>query len=865
MHNFYTSVTTGGGKILFRSVKNGKRVMERIDYSPSLFLPTNKETIYKDIQGNPLGKVDFDSITEAKDFLKSYKDVENLEIFGNTRFEYPFIAEQFPKEIEWDINKILIADLDIEVNSDNGFPFADRAQEEITAITLSTKLNGFKRYDVFGCKPYQSKENNIHYHYCNDELDMLQTFLTVWCSDYPDILTGWNVKRFDMVYLYNRISKLFGEKEAKRLSPWKNVYSRILEAKYGKTESVYVFSGLALLDYEDLYKKFAREGKSQESYKLDNISFVELGERKLDYTSYGNLNRLYKENYTQFIDYNIRDVDLVDRLEDKLKLIETAVTFAYDLKTNYEDVFTQVRMWTTHVSNELKKENVILNHLIHNSKDQEFAGAYVKKIIPGLYEYIVSFDFTSLYPKLIMQYNISPETLVHPDQYPQEIREWLSKNVVNVENLLEQKLDLSILKKYNLTMTPNAQFFRTDKQGFLPKIVEKVFDDRVKYKTLMLKYQDELELINKEKESGSTPELEKREHDTSYLIAKYKNLQEGKKTAIVSLYGVLGSEHFLLFDINQALAITSGGQLSVRWLENGLNNFLRRSLNTGAADDYVIAMDTDSIYLNLRDLVRKSFATEDKIDPTKAINFMDKVCINALQPEVNKCCIELSEYVNAFAQKMEMKREVLADIGIWTAPKHYILNVYDNEKVRYTHPKLKIMGMEAIKSSTPYICREKIKKVYDLVINADEATLRKFVADFKAEFKKQKPFDIAFPRGVNNLEKYVDKDTIFGKSTPMHVRGSLIYNHLLRKHKLEKDYETIKEGNKIKFIYLKMPNPIHSDTIAFTESIPKEFDISDYIDYTKQFDKTFLEAIKPVLDCRGWKAEKGSSSLFDFM
>ena len=242
-------------------------------------------------------------------------------------------------------------------------------------------------------------------------------------------------------------------------------------------------------------------------------------------------------------------------------------------------------------------------------------------------------------------------------------------------------------------------------------------------------------------------------------------------------------------------------------------------------------------------------------DTKQIIAYLDKVCEARLQPIIDESYGSLAEYINAFSQKMIMKREALADKGIWTAKKRYILNVYNNEGVEYAKPKIKVMGLEMVKSSTPAACRTKLRESINVIFDGTETDMIQFIENFKKEFIELPVSDIAFPRGVNGLTKFSDKSSIFGKGCPIHVRGSLIYNNLLKMKKLDKKYQAIKEGEKIKFIYLKQPNIIQSNIISFPNSIPKEFDVDKYIDYDLQFDKSFVEPLKIILDSIGWKTE----------
>lgn len=337
-------------------------------------------------------------------------------------------------------------------------------------------------------------------------------------------------------------------------------------------------------------------------------------------------------------------------------------------------------------------------------------------------------------------------------------------------------------------------------------------------------------------------------------ISKYKNLQLAKKVQLNSAYGALGNQYFRFFDVRIAESITLSGQLSIRWIESRMNEYLNKLLKT-EDEDYVIASDTDSLYITFDRLVNQVFKKGDElqnIDTSRVVKFLDDIAEKKIEPFIDQSYQDLAELMNAYAQKMFMKREAIADKGIWTAKKRYALNVYDNEGVRYAEPKLKVMGLEIVKSSTPSSCRDALKKAVTLIMNSDESTVQKYVSDFRKEFH-QLPFeDIAFPRGVTDITKYQTAE----KSVPIHVRGSLLYNHLLNQHNLEKRFERIKDGEKIKFCYLKEPNPARSNVLSIHTSLPKEFGVNKYIDYDKQFDKAFLEPISAILNAIGWSAEK---------
>jgi DNA polymerase elongation subunit (family B) len=839
--NYYTNAVTVGSNILFRGIKEGRRVKEKIQYSPTFYLPTKKVTDFKTLQDDYLEPKTFETIRDARDFMKRYDEVENFKVYGNSRYEYAYIADTHKGMIDWDIEDVLIAVIDIEVGSENGFPDPYQANEPITAITMSY-LNGETL--VYACGEYQIKGEE-KYIKCSDEYQLCLKFLRQWYENCPDVLSGWNTKGFDIPYIINRFRKILGEDMTKKLSPWNIINERNSLGSHGKEMITYTILGVSSLDYLDLYKAYSPDGKSQESYRLGYIAEVELGENKISYDEYDNLHQLYRLNFQKFIEYNIHDVRLILRLDDKLKLFELALTLAYDTKSNYEDIFTQTRMWDALTYNNLLEKNIIVPPSGKASGADGYEGAYVKVPQVGVHDWVASFDLNSLYPHLMMQYNISVETLIQPEDYTPEMHRIISEGVT-VEKLLNQKINLDYLKDKKITLTPNGQFFRTDKQGFLAKMMEEMYEDRKKFKKMMLQAKQEYE---NEKDPSKKFEIEKR-------IARYNNLQLAKKLALNSAYGTMGSQYFRFYDIRLALAITTAGQLSIKWIENKINQYLNGLLKTDT--DYVIAVDTDSTYLRLGDLVNKVYGVDGvaSMPKQKVIEFMDKVCEEKLQPYIDKSYQELSEYVNAYAQKMQMKREALADKGIWTAKKRYILNVYNNEGVQYAEPYVKVTGLEMIKSSTPSAVREKMKESIKIMISGTEEDMHKFIEDFRKQFNSLPVEDISFPRGMNGLDNYTDNVSLYKKGTPIHVKGAIIYNHYLKQMKLTKKYPLIQEGEKVKFTYLKVPNPFKDTVISFTTRLPKEFNIQEFIDYDTQFEKTFVEPLKVILNCMNWHTEK---------
>ena len=811
--NFYTNVIQYGNFLLVREVKDGQRnINKRVKYSPTLYAPVAKQTPYKTLDGKYVTDIPFDTIRDAKEHIEAYKSQPEL-VYGNTQHPYSYIADEYTGRVDWDIDQLMMVTIDIEVKSENGFPSPTEASEELLSITI--KNHQSKKIVVWGIGDFTTERNDVTYVKCESEVHLLKEFLVFWERHYPDIITGWNTEFFDIPYICNRIVKLFGEDELKRLSPWGAVREREVY-QMGRRHQAYDIAGVSALDYFDLYRKFTYT--AQESYRLDHIAYVELGENKTG-NPFETFSEWYQKDYQSFIEYNIQDVEIVDRLEDKMKLIELCLTMAYDAKVNYTDVLGSVKYWDILIYNYLREKNIVIPQKVAHEKAEKFEGAYVKEPLVGMHKWVMSFDLNSLYPHLIMQYNISPETLVP------------SKPVKLVDKLLEGKAR----NETEHCMTPNGAFFRKDKRGFLPEIMETMYNDRTKFKRLMLQ-------ASQEYENTKDPKLLKD-------ISKYNNIQMAKKISLNSAYGAIGNNYFRYYDLMIAAAITTSGQLSIRWIEKSLNIYLNKLLETDHVD-YVIASDTDSVYITFDKLVAKLFG--EGTETGTIVNFLDKIAKEKLEPFIEKSYTALSQVTNAYEQKMQMAREVIADKGIWTAKKRYILNVHDSEGVRYKEPKLKIMGIEAVKSSTPQVCRDKIKEALKIIMNEDSKVLNTFIQDFRSDFMKLEPENIAYPRSVNGLEKFSSSNGMFAKGAPIHCKGAILYNHLLKTKKLTKKYPLIQEGDKIKFVHLRQPNVYTASAFSFITFFPKELDLKDRIDYDTQFTKSFVEPLKFISEKIGW-------------
>ena len=830
--NFYTSVNRYGNSILYRGIEDGERVAKKVKYMPTLFVNATHETGWYNLQNQPVLPKTFDTMRDAKDFMKQYEGVDNYTVYGTTNYVTQYINDRFPDAPKFDRDKVNVTSIDIEVASDEGFPFVEQAAHPVISITMKNNIDNI--YRVWGLYDYNEDDctvegvDAIQYIKCKDEIDLLLSWLAYWHDPKycPDIVTGWNTRLFDFPYLINRVKNIIGGDVYKKFSPWGIVDQRNIMMARGEVIA-YEMAGIQQLDYYDLFTKFGYTYGMQESYKLDHIAHVVLGERKLSYDEHGSLHGLYKHDFQKFIDYNIKDVQIVDRLEEKMGLITLAMTMAYRGGVNYSETFGTVQIWDSILYRLLFKQQIACPPKFSKEK-VPYPGAYVKDPQTGMHDWVVSFDLNSLYPMIIVQYNMSPETVLPGKEHlgPDPVDMLLGDDEVNIPE--------------GTTMAASGVKFSKDQVGIIPAIIKQYYNERRLIKKAMLDTKQEYE-------NTPTKRLENK-------MTILENQQMSIKILMNSLYGALGNKHFRYFNNHVAEAITTSGQLSIRWAENAINKEMNAALETDDKD-YVIAIDTDSLYVNMNELVKK-------FNPKDPVKFLDKICREHFEGVLEKSYAVLAKKLDVMENRMEMSREVIANRGVWIAKKRYILNVHNNEGVQYAEPKMKMMGVDAVRSSTPQVCRDKFKKIFKVIIDEGETATQRFIADFKKEWKQLPPESVSFPRGCNISKKkdgvpftWADKKTIYKKACPIHVRGALLYNHYIKQAGLEQKYEIIQNGEKIKFVYLKTPNSIKENVIAYANDLPKELDLHRFVDYNKQYEKAFVDPIKHLLDALNWDVE----------
>ena len=835
MSKFYTSVERFMNEIRCRGYENGRPFARKVRFKPTLFVRARENPTHTSLIGDvPLGATQFDSMSEAKQFIQQYKDVHGFELCGTDNYVAQFIQQEYPNEVKFDMSKINIVAFDIEVDIADGYPDVDTADKEITSIAYkSSKSN---TYHLLGRKDFDKSKtvtgidpDDVMFMKFDTEVALLQRFIQIWQNDYPEVVTGWNVEYFDVQYIVTRIIRLMGEEAAKRLSPWGQIQQKS-RTIFGREQSSYKISGMSVIDYMDAFKKFGYKYGPQESYKLDHIAHVVLGEKKLDYSEYGNLNALYEQNPQLYLDYNLKDTQLIQRMEEESGLLALVLTVAYGGGVNYNDAFGTVGIWETTIYRRLMKQKVV-PHLKKGPgmRAGDLVGGYVKDPKVGMHPWVVSFDLNSLYPHLMLQYNLSPET------YVESHREGVSQQMV---------LDGNYQNNTEYAVCANGACFSKDKVGIIPEIIDEYYGNRKLIKQEMLKVESEIEV-------ETDP---KRKADLQTRQTQLHNNQMAIKIAMNSLYGATANVYFLYYINDMAEAITTSGQLSIRYAQKSVNEYLNKILKT-KDKDYIIYIDTDSIYVDFGPLVKASFGTTD-ISRKQGEEFLDKVCGSKIEEVIENGYNKLASYMGAYRQAMVMKREKITDKSVFIAKKRYIMNTLNSEGVHYEEPKISVTGLESVRSSTPEVCRDKLKASFKIIMNEGEEATQKFIADFKTEFFKLPPEAVGRNSGTDSIEKYMDRTSLYKKGCPMHVRGAILYNHHLKKNGLNTRYESVISGDKIKYVYLKMPNTIRENIVSFPNVLPKELNLEQYVDYEKQFEKVFLSPLQSILESVGWTAEK---------
>lgn len=822
---FYTNVRAIGNNVFYRGIEDDKRIKCKVEYNPTYYVSSPNPTGWETISGESVAPVKMGSINEAKKFLAEYKEVDNFKIYGDIGFDVQFIADRFKEEISWDFSKLSVHIIDIETTGEHQ-PDKKTTPDPIVLISMinanTREITTFYYDDYINTNAHTLIK-------CENEKDLLFKFMDYWTRLDIDVLSGWYSLEFDVPYIINRIKVVLGEEHPKKLSPWGMIHLKEFKDNYGNEDFSYDIVGMSLLDLRALYRKFIFT--KQESYSLEHICNVELNSSKLDHSEFNSFYDFYKGNFNKYLEYNQIDCLRVLELDDKLKLIELALMSSYFAKINFNDIFYASKIWDAAIYNHLLHQKKVIPPKSSVEKTEKFPGAYVEDPIPGFYEWVVTFDATSLYPSIIQAWNISPETFLGLYEKP-----------VTVDGLLNKEYTLP-----NVCVAANGAMYSKDKPGLFPELIDFYMDKRKAAKGKMLSYENELEKLKKESKQG-TDEYKK----VTNLISKYKNEQQAFKVSFMnSLYGCLGLPSFRYCKLDNAKAITLTGQYIIKSVRDGVNSKLNSMFNL---EDFVWAyyIDTDSNFVTLKPIVDKYYKDLPK---DKIVKLLEKISVEKITPIINSFCDDIQSYTNVYRNTINFKIEKICSNGVNVAKKRYFLNVHYNEGVFYNTPKLQVTGIEVVKSSTPQIIRDKLKKGLEIILDGGEEKVQDYIRSVREEFKTYSIEQIAFPRSVNGITKYGTKGG-YGLGTPVNTKGAIIYNSLLKKLKLTNKYARIKDGDNIKYCYLKLPNPLQDKVIAFHSELPREFNLHDYVDYNLQFEKTFLEPLANILEVIGWKPEK---------
>ena len=889
MNEFYLAVEQNKNLIFERFIdSHGNEQIRKTEYKPTMFqhAMAGTDTVYRDIYGKACVKKQFDSMKDARDWMQRMKDV-GMEALGMDDFRLSYISDNYRGEIEYNRDKIRIASLDIEVTAPE-FPDPREAKYEIDAITHYDSIEDkFYVYDLLGEGMEEWKKSKvdaedippeylekIDYRSFNTEKSLLSAYIKDWRQRTPVIVTGWNSDKFDIAYIITRYLNVFGENVVKFFSPFGRVKARTSTDNYGNEQLGYDIAGVAQMDGMALYKKFAFT--PQPSYSLGAIAEYETGKTKVDYE--GSLSELRQKDHQKYITYNIVDVIRVLDIDAKRNFIELVLSVAYYAKINFSGVMSPLKTWDAIIYNSLREDKIVIPENKSHIKTP-YEGAYVKEPVVNAYRYIISFDLTSLYPSIIRQVNISPETIVTSFAV-RPLEEYINKTAPRPSD--------------EYSCSPNGWMFRRDVKGVIPVEIKKVFDQRKMWKKRMMTAERNLELIKHAldvqegdqminpdfefyKEFGDEEKAVLKTLSKQMLkavkkvcekkIAQANTAQLNRKISINSLYGALGNEHFRYFDIRNASAITMFGQLAIQWIERKVNEYLNQVCKTENVE-YVRYCDTDSIYVCVDNVFNMVGGESRFRDDNHWVDFMDKFAKERMEPAIDKAYRELCEYMNNVEHLMFMDREIISGPPLgskglgsfWTAKKRYAANVWDSEGIRYDKPKLKIMGMETQRSSTPTAIKVFLKESIRRILQEGEESLHALFKSFEVEYKALDYREIAGVSSANNISKYNDGNGYPIKGTPNHIKGVLFFNRLT---KGISGITPIMEGEKVMILPLRDKNPWQADCISWQSGsrLPSEIesDILKWVDYNAMFEKHVISPLKTMTDSCNIDYEKRAS------
>lgn len=845
---------------LFTWDSAGNRIAIDSTFKPYIFVETNNNngdatSIFK----TPLKKKVFRNQFEKSRYLK---ESGLTRVFENLSPAQQFLIDNFwnnNESVEFSQHPLKIQFLDIETYSVNEFPDVEKANHTINIITIYDTLH--KKFYTWGIKPYHSVSSDHKFFYCKTEKEMLQKFIEFIKNDYPDVLLGWNSVLFDLPYLINRIKVLFDEETVGQLSPMGKVFSRYLKGQFGRDTVRWYVDGVSCLDYLDIYKRFCLV--LRENYKLDNIAKIELGESKIDYGG-TNLSGLADTDWNKFVDYNVQDVRLLVKLEEKLQYFQLLRMLSYTGLTTMEAAMGSMSVIIGACAIRARHRNQKIPTFVRGEDDgSQNEGAYVSEPKRGFQKYVVSFDANSLYPSVMVTLNLSPETKMGVIE--EQTKESVSIRDVNGRTVKLTMQNFSKLVQHEKLSLSKAKVLFTQKhRGIIPEMVDIYYKLRVQVRKEHNKVKRQLAQLDKK-----DPTYQHVKDELSRLNIK----QHTFKIFINTVYGALGNKIFPLGDDDLARSITLTGQAVIKQGNKILTEYIKNKTHLDDTeleqDTPVIYNDTDSSYITLEKLVSRGAVpflnNKNKISQ----EFYDEVqnIETHLNTEIKKWC---EQNLNSIDSRITFKREAIGDVGLFLQKKRYVLHVLDEEGIPCD--KFKYTGVEIARTTMPAPIKPLAKKIVETMLTTqNQQKTNEAVDEAYNTFKKLSVNEISFVTGLKGYEKYASKCDGFKtvKSMPLHVKAAYIHNILLKTFNIDKKYEKIASGDKIRYFYVKQPNRYGINAIAYKYYYPDEFAAIFEPDLDMMFEKILFSAVERFYEAVNWNLKKPGESvqcdLFDLL
>lgn len=833
--------------------KSGNRVCYDTAFNPYVYYETNGKSNGKSIFNTAVKKRSFRT---QYDRYKFVKDCGVRRVFENIPSEQQFLIDLYwesNETPEFTANPLKVLFIDIETYSPDSFPDVDNPSHPINVVTIYDTLQC--KFYSWGTKPYETTnistsgssidKSSIIYYHCKTEIEMLRRFLDYLKIDYPDVITGWNSELFDIPYIISRMGRILDENEYKQMSPVGEVFCREIAGQFGRSRYRWYIKGVSSLDYLDIYKKFSMG--LRENYKLDTIAEYELGDKKIDYGGI-NLAQLADQDWKTFVDYNIQDVNLLVRMEDKLQYLKLLRMLAYVGLSPLESAMGTLTVITGASVIQARKDGYVIPTFIkENTKDGKYEGAYVGEPERGFQQDIVSFDANSLYPSTMVTLNLSPETKV--GTVVEKTAEHVTIKHVNGKlfNLTPDKF-IKFVKKEKIAITKAKALFSQKTKGIIPKIVDKLYAQRVEFKKELDRTRRELSKMDPD----TLDYKNKKNESETWWVKQYT-----VKILINSIYGYFGNKYAPMGDSDIARSITLTGQAVIKQSNKILYDYIKQLTNNNnlRLEDVVKYNDTDSSYISIKSI---NDSKNRNLCESGKITSETYQIVQDIEDHLN---IEITEWarknLNSHDPRFVFKRECIADVGMFLEKKRYVLHVLDDEGIPVN--KFKYTGVEVVRTTIPEPVKPYIKKIIEtMLMSQNLGDTNKLLHETYDIFKSLPVEDIAFAMGCKEYDKYASKCDEFNtcKGMPIHVKASYIHNKILEKLGIENKYESISSGDKVRYLYVQQPNRYGVNAIGYKYYYPTEFKDIFKVDRELMFDKIVYSIIERFYDCVKWKAKK---------